>query len=85
MVISLTYVRLGDFLSAVNHVERTVKLLSALPREERVEVVRFAGHFMKDFQEVCSQLMQAKDEIEAKYKKGGKDNRPDDDEPSPFI
>ena len=72
MLISLAYVRLGDFMSAINHVERTVKCLGDLPVEERLEVIRFAGHFMKDFQEVCSRLLQAKDEIEAKYKKGGK-------------
>lgn len=79
MLISLAYVRRGDFLSAINHVERTVKCLGALPVDERLEVIRFAGHFMKDFQDVCTRLLQAKDDIEAKYKKGG------DDEPSPFV
>lgn len=94
MIIALAYVRLGDFPSAIKHVERTVKHLGAMPVEERLEVIRFAGHFMKDFQDVCTRLLQAKDDIEAKYKNGGTDNfggndsytsnRPEDDEPRIF-
>ncbi len=82
MLISLAYVRLGDVMSAIKHVERAVTYLVDLPIEERMEVIRFAGHFMKDFQEVCSRLFQAKNEIEAKYKK---DDFDQDDKPTPLI
>lgn len=78
MLISLAYVRLGDFMNAINHVEKTVKLLGNMPIQDRLEVIRFAGRFMKDFQDVCTRLLQANDYIEDKYNKGNKKGKDDD-------